>query len=146
MTLHGLIFPLDGIHCQGRYYCHPQRAHLCLGCCEPSRFVCLYHALSPPVSSVSVADSSWNERLSIVDNIQLPPTLLSRFDLIYLILDRPDRQKDEQLARHIVALYFKVGGLSSAVFVVNFCQFVSPLSFLVSSSRIVRAKSLLLMV
>ena len=24
--------------------------------------------------------------MSIVDNIQLPPTLLSRFDLIYLIL------------------------------------------------------------
>ena len=25
---------------------------------------------------------------SVVENIQLPPTLLSRFDLIYLILDK----------------------------------------------------------
>ena len=47
--------------------------------------------------------------MSIVDNIQLPPTLLSRFDLIYLILDRPDRAKDKQLAKHIVSLYFQVG-------------------------------------
>lgn len=42
-----------------------------------------------------------------MDNIQLPPTLLSRFDLIYLILDTPDREKDDRLARHIVSLYYK---------------------------------------
>jgi len=44
--------------------------------------------------------------MSIVDNIQLPPTLLSRFDLIYLILDTPDKAKDSRLAKHIVGLYF----------------------------------------
>eukprot|EP00045_Choanoeca_perplexa_P011949 m.128406 g.128406 ORF g.128406 m.128406 type:complete len:788 (-) comp15826_c0_seq4:218-2581(-) len=65
------------------------------------------NARTSVLAAANPQDSSWNERLSIVDNIQLPPTLLSRFDLIYLILDRPDRQKDEQLARHIVALYFK---------------------------------------
>lgn len=52
-------------------------------------------------------ESRWNPKLSIVDNIQLPPTLLSRFDLIYLILDTPDREKDDRLARHIVSLYYK---------------------------------------
>eukprot|EP00730_Choanoeca_flexa_P016594 TRINITY_DN7877_c0_g1_i1.p1 TRINITY_DN7877_c0_g1~~TRINITY_DN7877_c0_g1_i1.p1 ORF type:complete len:529 (+),score=174.57 TRINITY_DN7877_c0_g1_i1:778-2364(+) len=65
------------------------------------------NARTSVLAAANPQDSSWNERLSIVDNIQLPPTLLSRFDLIYLILDRPDRQKDEQLAKHIVSLYFK---------------------------------------
>lgn len=46
--------------------------------------------------------------MSIVDNIQLPPTLLSRFDLIYLILDKPSEVHDKELARHIVSLYYEV--------------------------------------
>ncbi|GLJ13754.1 hypothetical protein SUGI_0219520 [Cryptomeria japonica] len=32
--------------------------------------------------------SRYNPRLSVIDNIQLPPTLLSRFDLIYIVLDK----------------------------------------------------------
>ena len=32
--------------------------------------------------------SRYDTQLSVVDNIQLPPTLLSRFDLIYLVLDK----------------------------------------------------------
>ena len=30
-------------------------------------------------------DSRYNPRMSVVENIKLPPTLLSRFDLIYLV-------------------------------------------------------------
>ncbi|XP_015062101.1 DNA replication licensing factor MCM4 [Solanum pennellii] len=49
--------------------------------------------------------SRYNPRLSVIDNIHLPPTLLSRFDLIYLILDKADEQTDRRLAKHIVALH-----------------------------------------
>jgi len=49
--------------------------------------------------------SRYNPRLSIIDNIQLPPTLLSRFDLIYLVLDKADEASDRKLARHLVAMY-----------------------------------------
>jgi len=45
--------------------------------------------------------------MSVVDNIDLPPTLLSRFDLIYLILDKPDLSTDKRLAEHLVSLYFR---------------------------------------
>lgn len=44
-------------------------------------------------------------KLSIVENIQLPPTLLSRFDLIYLLLDAEKADSDEHLAKHLVSLY-----------------------------------------
>merc|ERR1711879_481022 len=33
-------------------------------------------------------------------------TLLSRFDLIYLILDRPNAALDRTLAQHLVSLYY----------------------------------------
>jgi len=42
----------------------------------------------------------------VVENIKLPPTLLSRFDLIYLILDAPNVENDRRLAKHLVGLYY----------------------------------------
>ncbi|GAB2225111.1 hypothetical protein Droror1_Dr00005898 [Drosera rotundifolia] len=51
--------------------------------------------------------SRYNPRLSVIDNIHLPPTLLSRFDLIYLMLDKADEQTDRRLAKHIVALHLE---------------------------------------
>ncbi|KAL6514541.1 DNA replication licensing factor, mcm4 component [Orobanche gracilis] len=45
--------------------------------------------------------SRYNPRLSVIENIHLPPTLLSRFDLIYLILDKADEQTDRRLAKHM---------------------------------------------
>lgn len=51
--------------------------------------------------------SRYNPRLSVIDNIHLPPTLLSRFDLIYLMLDKANEQTDRRLAKHIVALHFE---------------------------------------
>jgi len=39
----------------------------------------------------------------ISENISLPPTILSRFDLIFLVRDVPDREWDAKLASHIRA-------------------------------------------
>jgi len=43
--------------------------------------------------------------MSVIDNIKLPPTLLSRFDLIYLVLDKQSEASDRRLANHIVSMY-----------------------------------------
>ena len=37
----------------------------------------------------------------------LPHTLMSRFDLIFLMLDPQDEVFDRKLARHLVSLYYK---------------------------------------
>lgn len=58
-----------------------------------------------PSSLAAAPHCSYNMKLSIVENIQLPPTLLSRFDLIYLLLDAEKPDSDEHLARHLVSLY-----------------------------------------
>ena len=42
-----------------------------------------------------------------MENIQLPHTLLSRFDLIFLILDPQDEVFDRRLGRHLVSLYYR---------------------------------------
>ncbi|KAI8059175.1 MCM2/3/5 family-domain-containing protein [Gongronella butleri] len=51
--------------------------------------------------------SRWNKNLSVPANVDLPPPLLSRFDLLYLILDRVDEDGDRRLANHLVALYME---------------------------------------
>ena len=37
------------------------------------------------LASANPVESRYNARRSVVENIKLPPTLLSRFDLIYLV-------------------------------------------------------------
>jgi DNA replication licensing factor MCM4 len=57
------------------------------------------------LASANPIDSKYNPKRSIIENLNLPPTLLSRFDLIYLILDMIDVESDQRLGRHIVSLY-----------------------------------------
>jgi DNA replication licensing factor MCM4 len=59
------------------------------------------------LASANPVESRYNPSLSVVDNIKLPPTLLSRFDLIYLILDAPNIDGDRRLAQHLVGLYYE---------------------------------------
>lgn len=47
----------------------------------------------------------YNTRLSPHENINLPAALLSRFDIMYLILDQPSRENDERLANHVAYVH-----------------------------------------
>ncbi|GAB0494361.1 hypothetical protein MMPV_005653 [Pyropia vietnamensis] len=63
------------------------------------------NARTAVLAAANPVGSRYNQSLSVVDNIDLPPTLLSRFDLIYLVLDAPNAVADRQLAKHIVSLF-----------------------------------------
>ncbi|KAL8778036.1 MAG: hypothetical protein Q9194_002224 [Teloschistes cf. exilis] len=47
----------------------------------------------------------YNPRISPVDNINLPAALLSRFDILFLMLDQPSREADEELAQHVTYVH-----------------------------------------
>jgi len=42
---------------------------------------------------------------SLADNVNLPPTILSRFDLIFVIRDTPSPERDRALARYITVVH-----------------------------------------
>jgi len=44
----------------------------------------------------------YDEYRTIIENINLPPTLLSRFDLIFRMRDIPDKARDKRMARYIL--------------------------------------------
>ena len=44
---------------------------------------------------------------SIAQQIDIPPTLINRFDIIFTLRDIPDRKKDDQIALHVLAEHKK---------------------------------------
>jgi len=50
-------------------------------------------------------DGSYNSKRSIEQNINLSPALLSRFDIIWLIRDRPNYENDLRIANHITYVH-----------------------------------------
>lgn len=68
--------------------------------------ICQLNARTSILAAANPVESQWNKNRTIIDNIQLPHTLLSRFDLIFLILDPQDEAFDRKLANHLVSLYY----------------------------------------
>ncbi len=50
------------------------------------------------LAAANPAYGRYNPKKSAEQNIQLPAALLSRFDLLWLIQDKPDRHNDLRLA------------------------------------------------
>ncbi|NXT00238.1 MCM7 factor, partial [Jacana jacana] len=57
------------------------------------------------LAAANPAYGRYNPQRSLEHNIQLPAALLSRFDLLWLIQDRPDRDNDLRLAQHITYVH-----------------------------------------
>ncbi|KAF3794659.1 DNA replication licensing factor [Nymphaea thermarum] len=49
-------------------------------------------------------------------NVALPPAILSRFDLVYVMVDEPDEQVDQYIAAHIVRVHQKQENALSPAF------------------------------
>ncbi|VDK83146.1 unnamed protein product [Litomosoides sigmodontis] len=69
--------------------------------------ICQLNARTSILAAANPVDSQWNRNKTIVDNIQLPHTLLSRFDLIFLLVDPQSELYDRRLANHLVSLYYR---------------------------------------
>ncbi|RWS30719.1 DNA replication licensing factor mcm7-like isoform X1 [Leptotrombidium deliense] len=64
--------------------------------------------LNARVAILAAANPSYgryNPKKTIEQNVQLPAALLSRFDLIWLIQDKPNKENDHRLAEHIVYVH-----------------------------------------
>ncbi|CAO1344113.1 unnamed protein product [Diamesa serratosioi] len=57
------------------------------------------------LAAANPAFGRYNIKRTIEQNIQLPAALLSRFDLLWLIQDKPDRENDLRLAHHITFVH-----------------------------------------
>jgi DNA replication licensing factor MCM4 len=59
------------------------------------------------LAAANPVGSKYDVEQPVTKNIDLPPTLISRFDLLYLVLDQVDENLDRKLAQHLVSLYLE---------------------------------------
>ncbi|XP_014374267.1 DNA replication licensing factor MCM4 isoform X1 [Alligator sinensis] len=69
--------------------------------------ICQLNARTSVLAAANPIESQWNPKKTTIENIQLPHTLLSRFDLIFLMLDPRDEAYDRRLAHHLISLYYQ---------------------------------------
>jgi DNA helicase MCM8 len=65
-------------------------------------------SLSARCSVVACANpptGHYNRSRSIMENIRVSNAILSRFDLVFLLLDDPDLQRDKKLSEHVMKLH-----------------------------------------
>ena len=65
------------------------------------------NARTSVLAAANPVGSKYDVNLPVTRNIDLPPTLISRFDLLYLVLDEVNEALDRKLAQHLVSLYIE---------------------------------------
>lgn len=78
----------------------------------------LVASLSARTSILAAANpvgGHYNRAKTVNENLKMSSPLLSRFDLVFILLDRPDEHMDKRLSDHIMALHSGYGDNSYAV-------------------------------
>ncbi|XP_022744093.1 probable DNA helicase MCM8 isoform X2 [Durio zibethinus] len=78
----------------------------------------LVASLSARTSVLAAANpvgGHYNRAKTVNENLKMNAALLSRFDLVFILLDKPDELLDKQLSEHIMSLHAGYGENSPAV-------------------------------
>lgn len=65
------------------------------------------NARAANLAAANPTQGRYNRYLNVDQNINLPITLLSRYDLIFILEDRPEDAKDAMIADHILGLHMQ---------------------------------------
>lgn len=71
-------------------------------------FPSLFSTLSAPTSIIATANSirgHYDHSKTLTENIRIPPHLLSEFHLVFVVLDKPNKELDTSLTEHIRAVH-----------------------------------------
>ncbi|MHA1578750.1 MAG: minichromosome maintenance protein MCM [Candidatus Freyarchaeota archaeon] len=67
--------------------------------------VATLNARTAILAAANPALGRWNPFRSVAENFKLPVTILSRFDLIFVLVDRPMEEEDKMMTDHILSLH-----------------------------------------
>jgi replicative DNA helicase Mcm len=71
--------------------------------------VATLNARAAILAAANPALGRYNVYKNPAENIDLPVTVLSRFDLIFVIMDRPESDRDKRMAEHVLSLHSSRG-------------------------------------
>lgn len=71
-------------------------------------FPSIFSTFSTPTSVIATANSlrsHYDQSKLLTENIRIPPQMLSEFHLVFILLDKPNKDMDTSLTEHIRALH-----------------------------------------
>lgn len=78
--------------------------------------VCTLPARTSILAAANPIGGHYNKAKTVSENLKMNAALLSRFDLVFILLDNPDEEFDSILSEHVMSLHSKQNrGLQSAV-------------------------------
>ena len=72
--------------------------------------VCSLPARTSILAAANPINGHYNKTKTVCENLKLPPNILSRFDLVFVLLDTPNTDMDKLLSRHIMQLHAGAAG------------------------------------
>jgi len=57
------------------------------------------------LASANPSSGHYNRSRTIMENVRISNAILSRFDLVFLMLDDPDLMRDKKLSEHVMKLH-----------------------------------------
>lgn len=76
--------------------------------------VCNLSARTSVVAAANPVGGHYDRSRTVCENLKMPLPLLSRFDLVFVLVDRPDADRDRFISEHVMAMLGRDGGASGA--------------------------------
>ncbi|KAG0284911.1 DNA replication licensing factor mcm8 [Linnemannia gamsii] len=67
--------------------------------------ICTLPARTSVIAAANPVGGHYNTSKTVAENLKMNTALLSRFDLIFILMDKPDGEMDQYLSRHVMALH-----------------------------------------
>uniref|UniRef100_A0A0K2TGH0 Minichromosome maintenance 8 n=1 Tax=Lepeophtheirus salmonis TaxID=72036 RepID=A0A0K2TGH0_LEPSM len=78
--------------------------------------VCTLPARTAVLAAANPVGGHYDQSRTVSENLKMSPALLSRFDIVFILIDRPDENLDQYLSDHIMKLHRKQGRSSALNF------------------------------
>ena len=67
--------------------------------------LCNLSARTSVIAAANPIGGHYDKSRTVAENLKMNTALLSRFDLIFILLDEPDEARDKMLSEHVLALH-----------------------------------------
>lgn len=102
--VHNCIDEFDKMDSKDRESLHEAMSNLSVSIAKAGNVATL-NARTSVVAAANPKLGRYVKDRDLSENIDLPPTILSRFDLIFLMLDVPNEERDRKVATHVLDIH-----------------------------------------
>uniref|UniRef100_A0A4W4F678 DNA helicase MCM8 n=1 Tax=Electrophorus electricus TaxID=8005 RepID=A0A4W4F678_ELEEL len=92
--------------------------------------VCTLPARTSIIAAANPVGGHYNKAKTVSENLKMGSALLSRFDLVFILLDTPNEDHDHMLSEHVMAIRAGKKGMVSSATVTRNCTQESNISIL----------------